>query len=182
MALPTEESVRLALRTQQLIAFETGVADAVDPLGGSFMVESLTDALEARAAEFMAKIDAMGGAVKAIEAQYYQTEIAESAYRYQRAIESKEKVIVGVNEFVVEEPPVGSLFRVDERVRDDQAGRLRALRAKRDATAVQNALQSLEDAARGLENLMPALITAVEAYATLGEISDVLRKVWGEYA
>jgi methylmalonyl-CoA mutase N-terminal domain/subunit len=182
LSLPTEDAVRLALRTQQIIAAETGVTDTVDPLGGSFMVEQLTDELEARAAEYLEKIDALGGAVKAIEAQYYQSEIAESAYRYQQAIESKEKIIVGVNEYVTKEPPQGALFRVDEQVREDQKARLSALRAKRDALRVQNALQSLQDAARGTKNLIPELITSIEAYATLGEISDVLRGVWGEYS
>jgi methylmalonyl-CoA mutase N-terminal domain/subunit len=181
LSLPTEDAVRLALRTQQIIACETGVADSADPLGGSFLVERLTDELEARASDYLAKIDALGGAVKAIEQQYYQAEIAESAYRYQQAIESKEKIIVGVNEFVSQEPPHGTLFRVDEQVRETQVARLAALRAKRDASRVQNALQSLQEAARGTKNLLPELIACIECYATLGEISDVLRGVWGEY-
>ena len=182
LSLPTEEAARLAIRTQQILANETGVTDAVDPLGGSYLVESLTDEVEARAEEYLRKIDALGGAVKAIEAQYYQTEISESAYRYQQAIEKKEKIIVGVNDYVTEEPAQKALFRVDDAVRETQTARLAALRARRDAARVTHALQSLQDAARGTDNLFPGLIACIEAYATLGEISDVLRGVWGEYA
>ncbi len=182
LALPTEESVRLALRTQQVIAHETGVTDTVDPLGGSYFLESLTDEIERGAEKYIEKIDAMGGAVNAIEKQFYQTEIADSAYRYQQAIEKKEKIIVGVNEFISKEGAQPPLFTVNETVRAKQTERLAVLRRERDGKRAEKALQSLQDAAGSGNNVLPHILESVEAYATLGEISDALRKVWGEYA
>jgi methylmalonyl-CoA mutase N-terminal domain/subunit len=181
LALPTEESARLALRTQQIIGFESGVADTVDPLAGSYFVESLTDEVESRAREYLAKIDALGGAVKAIEAQFYQNEIADSAYKYQKAIDENEKTIVGVNAFQVKENITDELLRVDEAIRTEQIARLHSIKKSRDAHAVKSALQNLRSSARGTENMIPSILKAVEAYATVGEISDVLREAWGEY-
>lgn len=181
LSLPSEEAARLALRTQQIIAHETGVTDTVDPLGGSYFVESLTDEIERRAYAYIEKIDQMGGAVKAIEKQFYQTEIAESAYRYQKGIENKDKIIVGVNEFIVNEPPGNPLIRIDDAVRQKQVSSLKALRATREKNAVASALHSLRAAAGSTENLLPHILECVECYCTLGEISDVLREVWGEY-
>lgn len=181
LALPTEESARLALRTQQVIAYESGVADTVDPLAGSYFVEALTDEIETRALEYMKQIDALGGAVKAIEKQYYQTQIAQSAYEYQMAIEKKEKVIVGVNQFQEQEAPYENLLQVDERLREKQVQRLTEMKKKRDQNAVSVRLESIKKAAATKENLLPHILAAVEAYATVGEISDALRSVWGEY-
>ena len=181
LALPTEESVRLALRTQQVIAHETGVTDTIDPLGGSYYVESLTDEIEERVREYIKRIDKMGGAVSAIENKFYQNEITESAYKYQMGIERKEKIIVGVNEFVVEESSKPEILRIDEGIRAKQIERLAAVRKKRDGDAVQRNLRSLASAAGSNQNLLPAILTCVESYATIGEISDTLRKVWGEY-
>jgi methylmalonyl-CoA mutase N-terminal domain/subunit len=181
LALPTEESARLALRTQQIIAHESGVADTVDPLGGSYFVEALTDAIEAKAWELLGKIDAMGGAVRAIEQKFMQTEISESAYRYQLEIEKKEKIIVGVNAFTLDEDADVEILRINEGIAHKQIERLKAVRAARDARAVQHALDNLRARAGGSENLMPHILQCVEAYASVGEISDVLRAVWGEY-
>lgn len=181
LALPTESSARLALRTQQVIAYESGIGDTVDPLGGSYFVESLTDKLEQGATEYIKRIDAMGGAVKAIEKNFYQNEIAESAYRYQMAIEKKEKVIVGVNDFVSEEKQQDEILRIDEGIRLKQIERLNSVKQKRDNQAALNRLVELGAAARGKQNLIPFILAAVESYATVGEISDTLRTVWGEY-
>ncbi len=181
LALPSEQAARLALRTQQVIAFESGVADTVDPLGGSYAVEALTAQIEQKAREYIKTIDAMGGAVAAIERRLYQKEIAASAYAYQQAIERKEKIIVGVNEFVIRETEKPSLLEINQAVRDEQSTRLRDLKRRRDASAVGSALRGLRDAAGGKENLLPFILEAVERYATLGEISDTLRSVWGEY-
>lgn len=182
LALPSEEAARLALRTQQVIAFESGVTDTVDPLGGSYFVEQLTDEIEKRAGEYLRKIDALGGAVKAIEQKFYETEIAESAYRYQQAIEKKDKVVVGVNEFKSEEKTRPQLLTVEAGVRSQQIDRLRAVRKRRDGKRVASALVSLRQAAQGKDNLLPHILMCVESYCTLGEISDALRTVWGEYA
>jgi methylmalonyl-CoA mutase N-terminal domain/subunit len=181
LALPTEESVRLALRTQQIIACESGVADTVDPLAGSYFVESLTDEIEKKVWEYIEKVDELGGAVRAIEKQFYQTQIAESAYKYQMAIEKKEKIVVGVNEYEVEgeEPP--EILRIDESIRAKQIQRLNSTRARRDRKAVERALEELKKAARTDENLLPRILVCVESYGTAGEISDALRSVWGEY-
>lgn len=181
LALPTEQSVRVALRTQQIIALESGVTETIDPLGGSFYLESLTDEIERRVRTYLAKIDEMGGAVKAIERQFYQTEIAESAYKYQLAIERGEKIIVGVNEYKSEENVQPEILRIDELIRDRQMLRLKALRARRDPELVQKRLDEIKQLAAGTANLLPSILSAVEAYATLGEISDTLRSVWGEY-
>jgi methylmalonyl-CoA mutase N-terminal domain/subunit len=181
LALPTERAVKIALRTQQVIGYETGVANVADPLGGSYYVESLTDELERLALDYLDRIDEMGGAVAAIEAGFYQDQIHEAAFRIQQGIESGERVIVGVNRFVdTEERPVELQGISDEDVRM-QVDRLRALRASRDAGAVTRGLEAVERAARGTENLLPPMKEALRARATLGEVSDVLRGVYGEY-
>jgi methylmalonyl-CoA mutase N-terminal domain/subunit len=182
LALPTEEAARLALRTQQIIAYESGVADTVDPLAGSYFVEALTDELEKRALDYLRRIDDMGGAVKAIEQQFYQNEILKSAYEYQMAVERKDRIIVGVNEFQTEEKLEPEILRIDENVRVRQIARLNETRRKRNSGKVQGALEDLTVAARGQANLIPQILNAVEQYATVGEISDVLRKAWGEYS
>jgi methylmalonyl-CoA mutase N-terminal domain/subunit len=182
LALPTEASAMLALRTQQIIANESGVTDTVDPLGGSFAIESLTDQLEREASTFIAKIDALGGAVKAIEQKYYQTQITESAYRYQRAIEEKEKTIVGVNAFVTGGEPSPDLLRIDAKIGVEQKERLAAVRKRRDNGEVQRSLGAIREQAGTTRNLMPGILNAVEAYASVGEIAGALRSVWGEYA
>jgi methylmalonyl-CoA mutase N-terminal domain/subunit len=181
LALPTEESVRIALRTQQIIAHESGVADTVDPLAGSYYVEKLTDQIEKEALEYIKKIDDLGGAVKAIEHGYIQQEIADSAYKYQMGVESGENIVVGVNKFSAEEQPPKNLLRIDDEVETRQIERLNMVKEQRDNQAVEKALEELKKAAQGTENLMPYILTAVKEYATLGEISDVLRDVFGEY-
>jgi methylmalonyl-CoA mutase N-terminal domain/subunit len=181
LALPTEDSVRLSLRTQQIIAHESGVTDTVDPLGGSYYIESLTDEIEKRADEYLAKIDQIGGAVAAIEKGYIQREVQESSYRYQKEIESAKRIMVGVNKFQIQEPPVKGLLRVDPRVREHQIKRLAELKSSRDAKRVQTALQSLKNVAQGDGSLMVPILEGVRAYCTLGEICDVLRGVFGEY-
>ena len=181
LALPTEESVRLSLRTQQIIAHESGLIDTVDALGGSYYLEKLTDEIEKGATEYIAKIDQIGGAVTAIEKGYIQQEVQESSYRYQREIESGKRVLVGVNKFQVKEPPVKGLVKVDPRVREVQIKRLAELRASRDQKKVQSWLEELKKAARGDGNLMIPILQAVRSYCTLGEMCDVLRGVFGEY-
>lgn len=181
LALPTEAAARVALRTQQVIAHESGVVDTADPLAGSYAIEQLTEEIETRASEYLKKIDAMGGMLRAIETGYVQREIQESAYRYQRAIESQEAIVVGVNKFQVEgEQPVSTL-RIDPALETAQVERLRALRARRSNELTDSSLQRLEQAASTNENLLPKILECVEAYATVGEISNRLRKVWGEY-
>lgn len=181
LALPTEESVRIALRTQQIIAYESGAVDTVDPLAGSYYVESLTNQIEQGAWEQIQKIDSMGGAIKAIEKGYVQKEIQECAYTWQRQIEKKERIVVGVNQFQVKEQPPQGLLRVDASVGEMQVQKLKTLRSTRDNKAVEEALARIDVVARGSENVMPAILDAVRVYATLGEICDVLRKVFGEY-
>lgn len=181
LALPTEEAAMIALRTQQIIAHESGAVQTVDPLGGSHYVEWLTDEVERKAWEYIHKIDEMGGAVAAIEQGYIQKEIADAAYAYQKAIETGEKVIVGVNKFTVKEPPFDKLFTVDDSIRKVQIEKLNAVKAKRNQPDVDAALSALETSARDGTNLMPGILTAVEVYTSLGEISDTLRKVYGEY-
>ncbi len=181
LALPTEESVRLALRTQQVIAYESGVADTVDPVGGSYHIELLTDEVEKRVWEYLNKVDAMGGAVKAIESKYYEHEIAQSAYEYQRAVEMKEKIIVGVNAFAAESLERKETLRVESSVADRQIGRVKTLRRTRDVGKVEDRLGGLKKATASNENLLPRMLSCVEAKATLGEISDALRQVWGEW-
>jgi methylmalonyl-CoA mutase N-terminal domain/subunit len=181
LSLPTEEAARIALRTQQIVAFESGAPDTVDPLAGSYFVEALTDEVEQKAWELINKIDAMGGSVSAIEQGFIQDEIARSAYEYQRGIERGEKIIVGVNKFQVgQEEPV-PVFKVDDSIREQQAQKLKTLRERRDANKVANCLEAVRSKAVTNENLMPAVIEAVEQYCTLGEIADVLRNVFGEY-
>jgi methylmalonyl-CoA mutase N-terminal domain/subunit len=181
LALPTEESALLALRTQQVIAYESGVANTIDPLAGSYAIEALTDELERRARAYLDRLDALGGAVRAIEQGYVQREIDTAAYRYQQEIERKDRIIVGVNEFTTaaEVPP--PLLRIDPAFEKRQKERLAALRARRDNARVQAALARVEATARGTENLLPAILDAVRAYATVGEISDAMRRVFGEY-
>ncbi|HVF54947.1 MAG TPA: methylmalonyl-CoA mutase family protein [Pyrinomonadaceae bacterium] len=181
LALPTEQSARLALRTQQVIAHESGVADTVDPLAGSYAVEHLTDEIERRVLEYLEKIDAMGGMLRAIEQGYVQREIQEAAYVYQRAVETGDAVVVGVNRFQLEEQAGVPLHRVDPAVERAQIERVRALRQRRDNERAEVALTLLEEAARGTENLLPRILDCVEAHATVGEISNRLRRVWGEY-
>jgi methylmalonyl-CoA mutase, N-terminal domain len=179
--LPTEKSVRVALRTQQIIAHESGVADTVDPLGGGYVIESLTDQLEALAQEYIEKIDAMGGALKAIQAGFMQREIQEAAYETQRAIEKGEEIVVGVNDFSIKEEIELESLKVDPQVEENQKARLEALRQKRDSGRVQDLLSQLDAAARGDAPLMPLFIACAEHKVTLGEICNVLREVWGEY-
>jgi len=181
LALPTEESVRLSLRTQQILAYESGIADTVDPLGGSYYIEALTNEIEKRATEYIEKIDQLGGAVTAIEKGYIQQEIQESSYRYQKEIESGKRILVGVNKFQIPEPPIKGLLKVDPRVRELQIKRLAELRASRDNDRVKRTLDQLEKVARGEGNLMPPILDCVRAYCTLGEMCEVLRKVFGEY-
>ncbi len=181
LSLPTEQAARLALRTQQVIANESGVADTVDPLAGSYAIEQLTSEIENRAADYLEKIDAMGGMLRAIELGYVQREIQDAAYRYQRAIEKNESVVVGVNRYRTEEDSLIPIHRVDPAIEQAQIERLRALRARRDAIAAETALVKLEEAGRGTANLLPRILACVEAYVTVGEISNRLRKVWGEY-
>jgi methylmalonyl-CoA mutase N-terminal domain/subunit len=180
LSLPTEDSALLALRTQQILAYETGVADTIDPLAGSYYVESLTDALEAQAQDYIDKIEAMGGSVRAIELGYIQREIEEAAYRYQCELDEQKRIVVGVNRFQQADESSIPTLRIDPAVGQRQAAKLAALRDRRDNAAVTAALAALEAAARGSENLMPRIVAAVEAYATLGEISDTLRAVFGE--
>jgi methylmalonyl-CoA mutase, N-terminal domain len=180
-SLPTEEAARIALRTQQIAAFESGIADTADPLAGSYFVESLTHEVEQKAWELIGKIDAMGGSVSAIEQEFIQNEIARSAYEYQRQIESGEKIIVGVNRFQVnDEQPIPG-FRIDDSIRQVQTEKLSVLRNKRNHAKCDNLLQQLNDMASSDENIMPVVIEAVENYCTLGEIADTLREVFGEY-
>ncbi len=181
LALPTEEAARIALRTQQIIANESGATHTVDPLGGSYFIEALTNEVEQKAWEYITKIDEMGGAVAAIEAGYIQKEIAGSAYKYQREIESGEKVIVGVNKFTVTEPPTSNLFAVNDSIRQVQMDKIKKLKGERDNESVKELLKKLETAAAGTENVVPHILAAVESYATLGEIADTMRNVFGEY-
>jgi len=181
LSLPTEEAVRIALRTQQIIAYESGVPNTVDPLGGSYYLESLTNQIEQRAREYLDKIDAMGGMLKAIERGYVQAEIQNAAYDFQQAVDRLETVVVGVNRFSTDDATSVPLYRVDEDLERKQVERLRALRARRDQQKAKSAIQAVGDAARSGENLMPRIIHAVESYCTVGEISDSLRKVFGEY-
>jgi len=181
LSLPTEAAAKIALRTQQIIAFESGATDTVDPLAGSYFIEALTDELEKEAQKYIDKIDAMGGAVKAIEQDYIQQEIANSAYQYQNEVEAGERIIVGVNKYTATEAPAENVFRVDDSIRVAQSDKLKALKAERNNQAVQDALAQLKQAATGKQNLMPYILSAVESYATLGEIADTLRTVFGEY-
>jgi methylmalonyl-CoA mutase N-terminal domain/subunit len=181
LALPTEEAVRVALRTQQIVASETGVADTIDPLAGSYMIESLTSQIEDGAKKYIDKIDELGGVIKAIETGYIQNEIQNSAYQYQKDVEKGEQVVVGLNKFTVEEKPLGNLLRVDPAKERFQKEKLAKVKAERDNGKVQAALKKLKSSAQGADNLLPTTLEAVKVYATLGEIADVLREVFGEY-
>lgn len=181
LALPTAEAARLALRTQQVIAYESGVADTVDPLAGSYAIEQLTNDIECRAERYIEKIDAMGGMLRAIESGYVQREIQEAAYKYQKAVEANDAIVVGVNRFqIAEESPIQTL-RLDPAIEQAQVERVRSVRARRDHERAEAALVCLEEAARGTENLLPRILDCVEANVTVGEISYRLRRVWGEY-
>jgi len=181
LALPSELAVRVALRTQQIIAYESGVADVIDPLGGSYYVEWLTDKIEEEAMRYIEKIDSMGGAVEAIEKGYIQREIVESAYKYQREVETKQRIIVGVNEFITEEKVPIEILKIDPKIEETLIERLRIIKQQRDSAKVKEVLEELRKAAEKDENLMPAILKAVKAYATIGEICNVLREVYGEY-
>ncbi len=180
LALPTEESAQLSLRTQQILAFESGTADVVDPLGGSYYVESLTDELEAQAMDYISRIDRMGGSVAAIEQGFQVREIGDAAFRHRQEVESGERVIVGVNRYATESPPVEGLMRVDEEAARQQIERLERVRRERDSAEVKVALSHLDEVARSSENTVPAILECVEAYCTLGEVSQVFRDVFGE--
>ena len=181
LGLPTEDAARIALRTQQIIAHESGAPDTVDPLAGSYYVEYLTDETARKARILMDQIEAMGGAVSAVEQGFIQERIAASAYQYQREVERGERIIVGVNKFTNDEPSKIPVMRIDDSIGQTQAGKLQLLKAGRDSTSVADALNSVRQAAGGTENLMPHILHAVEQYCTLGEISDVLRDVFGEF-
>ncbi|BAU52144.1 acyl-CoA mutase large subunit family protein [Mucilaginibacter gotjawali] len=181
ISLPTEAAAKIALRTQQIIAFESGVTDTVDPMAGSYFMEALTDEIEKAALVYIEKIDAMGGSVKAIEQDYMQQEIARSAYEYQTEIENGEKILVGVNRFTEPEKPSVNVFRVDDAIRKMQTEKINQVKQARNNNNVEKYLAQLEKEARGDGNLMPFILNAVEAYATLGEIADTLRAVFGEY-
>ncbi|MBP7244961.1 MAG: methylmalonyl-CoA mutase [Bacteroidia bacterium] len=181
LALPTEEAASIALRTQQIVAYESGVPQTVDPLGGSYFVEALTDEVESKAWEYIHRIDEMGGAVAAIEQGFIQKEIADSAYHYQKDIESSQKIIVGVNKFTTKDQHKVDLMTINDSIRKVQSEKLAMLKKNRNNEKVQSCLNALKVAAKGTDNLMPFILAAVEEYATLGEISDVLREVFGEY-
>ncbi|HEY1482625.1 MAG TPA: methylmalonyl-CoA mutase family protein [Candidatus Acidoferrum sp.] len=181
LALPTEESALIALRTQQIIANETGVTNTIDPVAGSYAIEALTNEVETRAEEYLSRIDAMGGMIKAIEAGFVQTEIQRAAYDFQRSVETKDQIVVGVNDFVAHQEHQIPTLRIDPAIELAQVERLKALRAKRDNAKTTAALRELERRAKTAENLLPAILSAVEAYATVGEISDAMRHVYGEY-
>jgi methylmalonyl-CoA mutase, N-terminal domain len=181
LALPTEDSALLALRTQQIIAYESGVANTVDPAGGSFTIEKLTNELENAAKAYLDKIDAMGGVLRAISSGYIQREIQQAAYDYQRVIEAGERIVVGVNRYAEKSAPLPRILRIDPRIEPEQVARLHALRERRDQARVQAVLDAVEATARTNQNLMPAILDAVKSFATAGEISDALRRVFGEY-
>jgi methylmalonyl-CoA mutase N-terminal domain/subunit len=181
LALPTEDAALIALRTQQILAHETGVTNTVDPVAGSYAIEHLTNEIEKGALEYIEKVDAMGGMLRAIEAGFVQGEIQKAAFEFQRAVESKEQTVVGVNDFVADEGRSIPTLRIDAEIERSQIARLNALRARRDSLLVQAALAELARRAASTENLLPAILAAVEAYATVGEISDALRRVFGEY-
>jgi methylmalonyl-CoA mutase N-terminal domain/subunit len=181
LGLPTQEAASIALRTQQIVANESGITDTADPLAGSYFIESLTNELEQKALALIQQIDEMGGAVSSIENGFMQNKIAESAYAYQKAIESKEKIIVGVNQFESTSTTNIPVFQIDESIRIQQIEKLKALKSSRDNTKVVACLSAVKNAAAGTDNLMPSVIDAIENYCTLGEIADVLRGIYGEY-
>jgi methylmalonyl-CoA mutase N-terminal domain/subunit len=181
LSLPTEDAARIALRTQQVIAHESGVTDTVDSFAGSYAIEELTTKLEELAADYIAKIDDMGGMLRAIESGYVQKEIQEAAYNYQRAVETGDAIVVGVNKFHTDETETIPILKIDERIEREQVERLHVVRERRDPAAAESALSALEEAAKGTENLLPRILLCVESFVTVGEISHRLRKVWGEY-
>ncbi len=181
LSLPTEESVRIALRTQQIVAHESGVVNTIDPLGGSYYIEETTDRIEREAFDYIEKIDAMGGMASAIEKGFVQKEIQKSAYEYQKAIEANKRIIVGVNKFQTDEPPLEDLLKVDEAIGIKQREKLAKVKSQRDNAEVRKRLSAIESSAKGDDNLVPPILEAVRTYATIGEISDVLRGVFGEY-
>jgi methylmalonyl-CoA mutase N-terminal domain/subunit len=181
LALPTEQAARIALRTQQIIAYESGAPQTIDPLAGSYYIESLTNEIEKRATDYLDKIAAMGGMLKAIERGYVQQEIQNAAYEFQQKVDREEAIVVGVNRFTIEEEREVPIQRIDPALEPKQVERVRALRARRDKKVWESALKGVEDAARSGENLMPKIIASLDAYATVGEISDSMRKVFGEY-
>jgi len=181
LALPSEKAARLALRTQQIIAHESGVANTVDPLGGSFFVENLTNQMEEECYHYFRQIEDLGGVIPAIEAGFFQREIAEASYRYQREIETKERISVGVNEYVMDEPIEIPILEMDSEGERRERQRLARVRSERDSGRASQCLEALREACRGSENLMPYILDAVNAYCTLGEICGVMREVFGEY-
>jgi methylmalonyl-CoA mutase N-terminal domain/subunit len=180
-ALPTENAVKIALRTQQLIAYETGVVNTIDPLGGSYFVEALTNKMEEGAYKYFKKIESLGGVIKGIELGFFQKEIADSAYKYQRELQKKEKIVVGVNEFIEEEKSSIEILKILPEVEKKQIEELKKLRKERNNVKVKEALKRLRESAKNGENLMPRIIGAVREYATIGEMCDVLREEFGEY-
>jgi methylmalonyl-CoA mutase N-terminal domain/subunit len=181
LALPTDKAARIALRTQQLIAYETGAANTIDPLGGSYFVEALTDEMERQAEVYFKRIEELGGVIPAIEAAFFQKEIADAAFRYQQELEQRRRLMVGVNEFMVEDDEAIDILRIDPKLEREQVERVRAVREKRDAAKASNALAELRKAAAGNDNLMPYILDAVRAYATEGEIMNALIEVFGVY-
>jgi methylmalonyl-CoA mutase, N-terminal domain len=181
LALPTDKSARIALRTQQLLAFESGVANTIDPLGGSYFVEALTDEMERQAEKYFKRIEDLGGVIAAIEASFFQKEIADSAFRYQQELEQKRRIMIGVNDFKVDDEPPIEILRIDPKLESEQVARVREVRKKRDQARCSNALTGLRKAAAGSDNLMPYILEAVRAYATEGEIMNTLIEVFGIY-
>jgi methylmalonyl-CoA mutase N-terminal domain/subunit len=181
LALPTEDAALIALRTQQVLAHETGVTNTIDPVAGSYAIEHLTDEIEHGAVAYLSRIDAMGGMLKAIESGFVQGEIQKAAYDFQRAVESREQIVVGVNDFIAEEARTIPTLRIEPEIERSQIARLNALRSRRDSARTRSVLAELQRRATTTENLLPAILAAVESYATVGEISDALRRVFGEY-
>jgi methylmalonyl-CoA mutase N-terminal domain/subunit len=181
LALPTEDAVRIALRTQQIVGYESGITSTIDPLAGSYYIESMTDKIEAEALEYITKIDALGGAAAAIENGFQQGEIQKAAYRYEKEIEAKDRIVVGVNKFQTEEPPHTGLLRIDQKVQIEQVAFLKSVKSGRNQVEVNAKLQALKTAAQGDANLMPYIVDAVKVYASIGEICNVMREVFGEY-
>ncbi|MCK5453156.1 MAG: methylmalonyl-CoA mutase, partial [Calditrichia bacterium] len=182
LSLPTEESARIAIRTQQILAYESGCPDTVDPLGGSYFIENLTDQIEQKASEYISRIDQLGGAVQAVKNKFFQNEIARSAYEFQQRVENEDEIIIGVNKHELEEEMPQKILRVDEKSVTKQVQRLAQLKTQRDNNAVRTSLQKLKNSAEGPDNLIPLIINCIESYATVGEISNTLRSVFGEYS
>jgi len=181
LALPTEDSVRTALRTQQIVAHESGIANTIDPLAGSYFIEEMTDQIEAKAKDYIDKIDSLGGVISAIESGYVQGEIQNAAYEYEKEIENGSRIIVGMNKFKVEEETTPSLLKINEKAQEEQIKFLNSVKVKRNNGSVAEKLTSLKNAAKGNDNLMPFIMGAVREYATIGEICDSLRDIFGEY-